>query len=76
MLEFLFNTITGLQAGIFIKKRLEHRCFPVKDAKYLRTPIFRNICEQLLLSALSFDSFWESYQIAECLGMLDADAEK
>ena len=27
-----------LQACNFIKKRLQHRCFPVKFAKYLGTP--------------------------------------
>ena len=32
----------------FIKER--HRCFPVNTAKFLRTPIFKNICEWLLLS--------------------------
>ena len=27
----------------FIKKRLQHRCFPVKFSKILRTPILKNI---------------------------------
>ena len=31
----------------FIKKRLQHRCFPVNIGKFLRTPILENICEQL-----------------------------
>ena len=34
----------------FIKNRLQHRCFPVKFAKFLRTPIWRNICERGLLN--------------------------
>ena len=34
----------------FVKKRLQHRCFPVKFAKLLRTPILKNICERLLPS--------------------------
>ena len=33
----------------FIKKRLQHKCFPVKSAKILRTPILQSICERLLL---------------------------
>ena len=33
----------------FIKKRLQHRCFPVKFAKFLRTPIFKSMFERLLL---------------------------
>ena len=33
----------------FIKKRLQHRSFHVKFAKFLRTPILKSICERLLL---------------------------
>ena len=33
----------------FIKKRLQHMCFPVNIAKFLRTPILKNICKRLLL---------------------------
>ena len=36
MLEFLFNKVAGLQVCNFIKKRLKHRCFPVKFAKYFK----------------------------------------
>ena len=32
-----------------IKKRLQHKCLPVNIAKYLRTPLLKNICECLLL---------------------------
>ena len=32
----------------FIKKRLQHRYFPVKYAKFLRIPTLKNINEQLL----------------------------
>ena len=28
----------------------QHRCFPVRFEKFLRTPILKNICERLLLS--------------------------
>ena len=38
-----------LQACNFIKKRLQHWCFPVKFAKFLRTSILNKICERLLL---------------------------
>ena len=31
------------------KKRLQHRCFPVNIAKFLRTTILKNICERLFL---------------------------
>ena len=39
----------GLQACNFIKKRLQHRCLPVKLTKFLRTPTLKNICERLFL---------------------------
>ena len=39
----------SLQVCNFIKKRLQHKRFPVKFVKYLRTPILKNICERLLL---------------------------
>ena len=35
--------------GVFINERLQHRCFPVNIANFLRAPILKNICEQLLL---------------------------
>ena len=40
VLESLFNKIAGLEDCNFIKKTLQHRCFPVKLAKFLRTPFF------------------------------------
>ena len=50
VLESLFSKVAGLRACNFIKKRLQQRCFPVKFAKFLRTTILKNICEQLLLN--------------------------
>ena len=47
--ECLFNKVACLNACNFIKKRLWHRCFPVKFVKFSRTPILKNICERLLL---------------------------
>ena len=50
-----FTTFTGnhlcwsLKAWNFSKKRLQRRCFPVKFARFLRTPILKNICKRLLL---------------------------
>ena len=43
MLESLFNEVAGLQVCNFIKKRLQHWCFPMNIAKVLRTPILKNI---------------------------------
>ena len=50
VLESLFNKVAGLQPCNFIKKRLQHMCFPVNIAKFLRTPILRNICKQTVAS--------------------------
>ena len=47
--ESLFNKVTGFQVSNIITKRLQHRNFPVNIAKFLRTTILKNICEQLLL---------------------------
>ena len=52
MLEFLFNKFADLQTGNFITKRLEHRCFPVNIAKFLKTPILKDIFERLLLNSV------------------------
>ena len=35
MLEYLFNKVAGLKPRNFIKKRLQHRCFPVNIDKCL-----------------------------------------
>ena len=48
-LECLFNEVAGLRACSFIKKRLQHRCFTAKLAKFL-TSILTNICERLLIN--------------------------
>ena len=34
MLEFLFNKVADLQVYYFMKKRLQHRCFPVNIARF------------------------------------------
>ena len=41
MLHFL-----GIQASNVIKKRLHHRCFPVKFVTFLRTYLLENSCER------------------------------
>ena len=40
VLESFFNKVADLQAN-FIKKKLQHRCFPVNIAKFLRTAFYR-----------------------------------
>ena len=52
MLGPLCNKVASLQACNFIKKRLQHRCFPLKFAKFLRTPFFAEYLWWLLLNIL------------------------
>ena len=50
LLESLFNKVAGIQSYYFIKKRLQHRCFPVKFAKFLKNTYF----EENVRTTLSF----------------------
>ena len=43
MLESVFDKVAVLQVYNFIKKRFQHRCFPVNIAKFLRTVFFIRI---------------------------------
>ena len=47
--KLFFNRVADFRPATILKKRLEHKCFPVNIAKFLRTPILKNICERLLL---------------------------
>ena len=38
--SLLFNSVAGLRHATFLKKRLWHRCFPVKFVIFLRTTFF------------------------------------
>ena len=49
MLKSFLNKVVGLQPVSLLKKRLQHKGFPVKFAKLLRTPILKNISKRLLL---------------------------
>ena len=62
MLVSLFNKVAGSQAHKFIRKRLQHRCFHVKLAKFLRTPFLKNtsigcFCNK---SAIKAKTFWKN----------------
>ena len=54
MCRSFFDKVTGLQNCNFIKKSLQHRCFPVKFAKFLRTPFFTEHLRWLLSDSLRF----------------------
>ena len=49
------NQWTGFymrKACNLILKRLQHRCFPVNIAKFLRTPNLKNTCDRLLFKLI------------------------
>ena len=67
VLESLFNKYAGLKACNFIKKRLQHRFFPVKFAKFLRTPFLTEHVRWLLLEIsheLSLYCIWEQWMVS------------
>ena len=38
--SLFFNKVAGLQACSFIKKGLQHRCFPLNIAKFFKSACF------------------------------------
>ena len=52
-LESLFKKVAKLRPCNIIKKRLQHRYFPVSFAKFLRTPLFTEHLQWLLLVIIS-----------------------
>ena len=48
VLESLFNKVAGLKACNYIKERLQHRCFPVNNVKFLRTHFFTEHLRELI----------------------------
>ena len=45
--SLFFNKLAGHKPCNFIKKKLQHRCFLANIDKFGRSPILKNICEQL-----------------------------
>ena len=67
-----FTIFTGgsiLCWSLFYVKLFQHRCFPVNIAKFLTTLILKNICERLLLNAVS-DNNEEQHLLAHWWNMV------
>ena len=63
-LEALFNNVAGLKGCNFIKKKLQHRCFPVKFAKLFRTLFYRT----LLVAASDSPTYgFQKFPLVPCL---------
>ena len=48
--SLFFNKVAGLSPATLLKKRLWYRCFPVKFAKFLKTPFLQITYGRLLLT--------------------------
>ena len=59
VLESYFNKIVG-----FVKRRLQHRCFPANIRKFLRTTTSKNNCKRLLLKVL-YKTFYAYITVPE-----------
>ena len=57
---FFFDKVPGLRPATLFKKRLWHRCFPENFAKFLRTSLFIEHLQKLLLQISSSYSFTEA----------------
>ena len=55
--SLFFNKVAGMRPATLLKKRLWHRCFPVKFAEFLRTPFLRNTSGKLLLLCFGLTYF-------------------
>ena len=52
--NFTGKQVAGLQKCNFLKKKLQHRFFPVKFAKFLKTPCFTEHLQWVPLKVLGF----------------------
>ena len=56
--SLFFNKVTGPRPATLLKKRLWHKCFPVKFTKFLRTPFLQSSSWRLLLKMILKQSSW------------------
>ena len=61
--SLFFTKILGLKDCNFIKKRLQDRCFPANIAKFLRTPILKNIYKWSLPLPPKSRNLYEKFNI-------------
>ena len=66
-MEFLFNKVAGPRLATLLKKRLQHRCFPVNIIKLLRTAFSIEHLWWLLLSYYTSYYFSINYDIVNLI---------
>ena len=76
--ESLFNKLAGLKSCNFVKKRFQHKCyFPVKFAKFLKTPFLRKTsggCFRKLLLRRNFS--WDHSNRVSWTLVMDVSSPK
>ena len=65
------NWKLGLTACNFIKKRLQHRCFPVNIARFLLTPVLKNMCVRQLLKIIIKKDFLDKPPVTMIIYMIN-----
>ena len=74
--SLLFNKVTGLRSVILLEQRLQHMCFPVNFAEFLRPPFspktsggcFCEYASQFLATAESLASYLENINYCRFVG--------
>ena len=64
LMNFAIFRGRNLSWSLYLIKLFQYRCFPVNNAKFLRTPTFKNICKQLLLN-VTFNSNEEQHLLVK-----------
>ena len=62
VLESLFSKVASLEACNFIKKRLQHRCFPVNIAKFLIKLYLKNTTGGCFCALNTSGIWWHIYK--------------
>ena len=58
--SLFFNKLAGFRPGIFLKKRLWHKCIPVNFRKFLWTPFLQNTFGRLSIVIRELQTvFWK-----------------
>ena len=68
VLESVFNTVTDLQDCNFIKKRLQHMCFPVNIATFVRIIFLKNASGFWSQDTVLYRKFLAMLKIRSCYG--------
>ena len=63
MLQSLFNDVKGLNPAILLKKRLQHKCFPVNFSEFFKTLFGQNTSDVYFWKVLEAEMDSESKRV-------------